>query len=833
MIDELWNNPNGTVFNWAEIGFLSRWFDDNDTVRIPQLVSLVQSGRISWAGAGWVQNDEACVHYRSAINQMTEGHLFLQDHFGPSALPKHGWQIDPFGHSAVTPIMFAQMGMSYTVTDRVAKGLTLERIAQHVMEFVWMPPFPWSRVANETSIFGHQLGLTLYNFLGFTFETSDGGPGVPHVTPHNVGYYKDLFSLQVDAKRVSYATDNLLITWGGDFVFYNGSWEWENMGLVMQQEPSAHYATILSYFEKLHSLNRTWPVYTGDFFPYISDPDTVWSGYFSSRAALKGAIRNLDSAIETADAFFVLARRHAGSAFESGPYFKQLQQARRYSGILQHHDAVTGTARDFVVLDYFQMVSNGTTALRSALAASVSALLPNNVPVSATQLPQAAGIVVATTVDARRVRVAPSSFTFPTNPSLAASCQSLMSGELLVEANFSSFSVTAVPLQLCSPLSTTLQRAGVPFNVTRGRYTLNFGANQMLQSVFDSVSGRKMRLQHSLWRYWSIDGSAYLFRADPAGVRTVWGTLSTTITSGLLATEVRQTLFGLGNNITFTWRLYASGGQFDSNNATFLEVEYDFNLVEAGFDYVVRYDTNVDNGNQFFTDDNGWIDVERRYDSEKHVEYSYYPSVECASINDTDTRFAVISSQSQGVTSRLPGSLEVMMFRRLLNSGFPPLGMGQALNDTTPSRHTHLLAFAPSNSWDEIARARVFMANVPQALHIEPSFTFPSTALPSYRSSIIPIWPLHILSFKARDAISPLVMMRVQNLSHQKDISLNISSLFHLQAATEYSMSFNQNWNAVQSSRRMFNGMSAPLSKNINSTNVLVEAGMIRSFLVE
>lgn len=44
-------------------------------------------------------HDEASPHYIDMIDQTTLGHWFIKDSFGK--LPRVGWQIDPFGHSAV------------------------------------------------------------------------------------------------------------------------------------------------------------------------------------------------------------------------------------------------------------------------------------------------------------------------------------------------------------------------------------------------------------------------------------------------------------------------------------------------------------------------------------------------------------------------------------------------------------------------------------------------------------------------------------------------------------------------------------------------------------
>jgi hypothetical protein len=49
------------------------------------------------------------------------------------------------------------------------------------------------------------------------------------------------------------------------------------------------YSTPSQYVAAVHAANLTWSVKTDDFFPYADGDHAYWTGYFTSRPALKGA----------------------------------------------------------------------------------------------------------------------------------------------------------------------------------------------------------------------------------------------------------------------------------------------------------------------------------------------------------------------------------------------------------------------------------------------------------------------------------------------------------------------------------------------------------------
>lgn len=82
-----------------------------------------------------MQNDEATVEYYNYMENMEAGWRFLLDTFGKR--PHVGWQLDPFGYSAVTPTLLEAYGFDTLFMTRVGSQVKENLRENGHLRFIW------------------------------------------------------------------------------------------------------------------------------------------------------------------------------------------------------------------------------------------------------------------------------------------------------------------------------------------------------------------------------------------------------------------------------------------------------------------------------------------------------------------------------------------------------------------------------------------------------------------------------------------------------------------------------------------------------------------------
>jgi len=109
---------------------------------------------------------------------------------------------------------------------------------------------------------------------------------------------------------------------------------------------------LADYFHSFSQPNE-FPTLSGDFFTYCDRDDHYWSGYFTSKPFFKRFERILESHLRSAEIIYSLASiLNARSLERLNSLIPSLIYARQNLALFQHHDGITGTAKDVVVNDY-------------------------------------------------------------------------------------------------------------------------------------------------------------------------------------------------------------------------------------------------------------------------------------------------------------------------------------------------------------------------------------------------------------------------------------------------------------------------------------------------
>ena len=306
----------------------------------------MNEGRLEFINGGWCMNDEATAYYQDVIDQLSLGLNFILKEFGECVRARVGWQVDPFGHTKEQGSIFAQFGYDalFIGRDDIVDEF-YRAFDKKSREMIWKAS---PSLGKSSTIFNGLLpiGYATYPFLCFDADCSDG-PVVdnPESDENNVDVKVSEFLIYTAFEAFQFRTKNLIMTFGGDFQFSNAHMNYKNLDKLISSvnkisnitKVNAFYSTPSCYLYSLYKANITWPVEEGDFVPYASRSHTFWTGFYTSRSALKNYVRRANNFLQASRQLSFFANTNDTDTISA---FNYLNDAM---GILQHHDAISGT----------------------------------------------------------------------------------------------------------------------------------------------------------------------------------------------------------------------------------------------------------------------------------------------------------------------------------------------------------------------------------------------------------------------------------------------------------------------------------------------------------
>ncbi|BFG32218.1 hypothetical protein CerSpe_184920 [Prunus speciosa] len=737
-------------FIYVEQAFFQRWWSEQSEGTQNTVRRLVNNGQLELINGGMCMHDEAAPHYIDMIDQTTLGHRFIKEEF--NVTPRIGWQIDPFGHSAVQAYLLgAEAGFDSLFFARIDYQDREKRKNEKSLEVVWRGS---KSLGSSAQIFA---GAFPKNYEpptdNFYFEVIDSDSPIVQddmdLFDYNVpDRVNDFVSAAISQANIT-RTNHIMWTMGTDFNYqYANSWfrQMDKFIHYVNQDGrvNALYSTPSIYTDAKHAANESWPIKSDDFFPYADKVNAYWTGYFTSRPAIKGYVRALSG-------YYLAARQLE--------FFKGMSKSRPNTdsladalAIAQHHDAVSGTEKQHVADDYAKRLSIGYNEAEKVVAESLACMTESRseagckspstkfqqcpllnisyCPPSEADLSNGKSLVIVVynslgwkREDIIKIPVVSANVTVRDftgkeiesqllpllNPSvdirndhvrayLGISPSVTPSYWLAFSATvpplgFSTYIVSSATQTATSSARQTVYKSEASQNDTievgPGNLKLIYSGNEgKLTQYFNSRSSVKESIEQSFSYYAGDDGSvdkqadgAYIFRPNGTYPIQSKGQVHLTVLRGPLLDEVHQRINSWIYQVT---RVYK-----EKEHA---EIEFTVGPIPIGDgigkEIVTKITTSMETNKTFYTDSNGRDFIERIRDYRKDwdlqvnqpVAGNYYPINLGIYAKDNNTEMSVLVDRSVGGSSIVDGQLELIVHRRLLHDD--DRGVDEPLNET-------------------------------------------------------------------------------------------------------------------------------------------------------
>ena len=740
-------------FSYVEQGFFQLFYESAPATMQATVRSLVAEKRLVFLNGGFSMSDEAAPSYIDMLDNYATGHRAIAAEFGRSALPTIAWQIDPFGHSATQGVLSSSLGgFQGVMWGREPLDFKAACRPDRALERIWLPS---KSLGSSAATFGATFFDPGYDFPPWNRCTLTANASE---CARAQGFADAALAASeiVRARAPQIRGNDVLLNMGTDWSFQNAVLDpaYPSQGALfsyidgviagLNADPGgrfhAFYSTAADYVAAKLAANLTLPALVTDLFPYNNDAagHQNWVGYFTSRPAFKGYVRETSALLQAARQLQALV----GGVADVGPT-NPLFALERALGVAQHHDAISGTAVQEVNDDYAARLAAGRAQAFAGLAGSFAAatgytgevfapcelanatlcapleagtptvaLVYNSLGQAALGVPLRlpagfpAGVVSWAVYDADGAPV--TAQLVPPSPRDAA-LRALYNGSsapvqwlcftgTLPPAGYAVFFLIPCNATGCAP-STHASTLNVltggeaapppPVTVSNGRLTLTL-SDGFLSHYQDAETGVALPLAQSWAAYEGFDGAtplngsraasgAYLFRparSDPDALAPGRAAAVTLVTGPCVNLSYQE--YGY---VTQEMRLWAGAGD--------VEIEWTVGPVDTAGnksrEVITRYSASgLASGGEWRTDSNCRESQLRRRNARGNwtanisepVAGNYYPAACLLSLSDgAGTTLSVAVDRAQGSASLEDGTLELLVHRRMAHrDGIEPRG---------------------------------------------------------------------------------------------------------------------------------------------------------------
>ena len=378
-------------FIYVETGFFARWWEQASDTKRDMARAQVKAKQLEFVNGGWCMHDEASPLWTAMVDQTTRGHQFILKNFGAEAAPRATWQIDPFGHSNTEAWLLGERAGFESIywgrMDWQDRNMRFNK-QQGTDGFEWIWRGSQSLGASADIFAGNLYGTggggysTWINFN----ENGDQVNDDPARHDWNVDQWVDKFVQNALSQANHTQSMHQMWACGTDFQYQDADHWYRNLDKLIHYvnlngTVNAFYSTPSLYTDQKKKWSGAYEVRMDDIFPLADNSHNYWSGYFTSRPALKRQVRFATNLLMSARQLEVVANVTAAdvgmpTAKRSPPVGTSWTDSLEGTvGVATHHDGMSGTERQDVTDDYEQRISESSFEVEGGVSLAVAKLL--------------------------------------------------------------------------------------------------------------------------------------------------------------------------------------------------------------------------------------------------------------------------------------------------------------------------------------------------------------------------------------------------------------------------------------------------------------------------
>src|SRR3990167_7991518 len=359
-------------FTFDAISFVRNWIS-KEPEKKELLQSVLRQKKFNLINGGISMHDQACCYVDDIIANYEYGREYTKNVL--DLVPIVAWSVDPFGASRGSARLFAEMGFDSLGLNRLPPKIKELKRQDRELIFWWRNSNSPDTDLLSLTVAVHYATPSPYNFNRKFPNHFGQGPPNTDMLQEDFNLMKGLSEFTNNLAEIgqSYQERNILVMIGDDFAFADFTGEIKYFDQILsamacnnETGPFAgidvQVKTVQEHLEIVKAENKEYPLDNlTDGYPLVNSIwgrfDSVWTGFFTTKPHLKRMIKlagELHRSIIATHTMYSV--QDPAVERKLHPLYEKLQDVRFELGILQHHDAITGTCQLHVSEDYLQRI---------------------------------------------------------------------------------------------------------------------------------------------------------------------------------------------------------------------------------------------------------------------------------------------------------------------------------------------------------------------------------------------------------------------------------------------------------------------------------------------